>query len=909
MIAATKKQTNPLRTNTKPKHGIINWEALPAGKCQFDYRPAEGFETDTRVMGKLAMIGVISLILQAGLQWLELGKYTKTISFVDMLYVGGIFALLQFVASFSRSSNLKPTTAASLAFWFTAILWFGLNSFYFLNYSQAALIGLILIGFPLLGYWIDQTTTFAMFWHTAHPTVSMEQMSRGRMAWYWRWSMILRRRCTPTDQLSQQVAAAYLDGWFRLAICWLVPLGIGLYLPFLTGMIVLGLLCLFLMLTAAYQLIRFPSMVSLILRDLNLTWTYGVNKRLVPWKFTSPTGPWWKRQLLTAIVLALLSFFTTQLCWGSVIDTELFFPADISLDEVHQAAINSLGFSAILALLPLVMMVSSFIILTGPLLVHYYDLFETSSSSSEGACFDRLQDSRNPNERGSLMMGIHPPTEIPVLLDSDLLFEHMHILGATGIGKTTLGLIPLYTQLIRKNDGPVMILDCKGDSVLFQTAKLEAEKAGRTFKWFTNRPNHSTYLFNPFQQKHLEKLSLQEILGLLIQSLNLHHGDDYGRAWFTIASRMLLKAAFLQTVPPEGTNQQAAAAPIESFQDLNEIIQLLAQEDDKQFQAAQHLQFLVESLAQFEQLNQSPSNSSSQEVLDQAIHMPDVIKNNEVIYFSLVGALDLSSVSEIARLALFSALAACIAHREETGQRPRFYCVIDEAQTVIAQNIQMVLAQAREHGMACILSHQTMSQLNPPGGVDLRELVMSCTSIKQYFSARDPFLRTYISECSGQVPYCSVGWDQLKSRTLNDEYGLQFAAGNQTDGFRIRVAESDGPRLTSEDIADINRHPNQSVLIVERNSGLSCFHGAFPLETDWPFSKAEHDRRNFDLAWPPQSEATITTTTCLPAMPVGSDDSGSDSKESDEQQQKQAQERLTQLREQLQKNKNKKEQE
>jgi len=173
----------------------------------------------------------------------------------------------------------------------------------------------------------------------------------------------------------------------------------------------------------------------------------------------------------------------------------------------------------------------------------------------------------------------------------------------------------------------------------------------------------------------------------------------------------------------------------------------------------------------------------------------------------------------------------------------------------------MVLAQAREHGLACILSHQTMSQLNPPGSVDLRELVMSCTTIKQYFSARDPFLKKYISESSGQVPYYTQSWDQLKQRALNDEFGPQFACSTDKTGKRISIAETVGPRLTNEDIADINRHPNQSMLLVERNSGYSCFQGAFPLQTDWPFTKAEHERRNFELSWPEPTPETLVVTT------------------------------------------------
>ncbi len=77
-----------------------------------------------------------------------------------------------------------------------------------------------------------------------------------------------------------------------------------------------------------------------------------------------------------------------------------------------------------------------------------------------------------------------------------------------------------------------------------------------------------------------------------------------------------------------------------------------------------------------------------------------------------------------------------MAHRDRYGERPRVDFICDEAHTIIGQNIQSVLAQAREHGLACVLAHQTMSQLNPPGGVGLRELVSNCVCTKWIFTFR-----------------------------------------------------------------------------------------------------------------------------------------------------------------------------
>lgn len=277
---------------------------------------------------------------------------------------------------------------------------------------------------------------------------------------------------------------------------------------------------------------------------------------------------------------------------------------------------------------------------------------EKASWSELDCYFDRLCKSRNPNERKSLLVGRSYRTGHPMLLNTDLLFEHMHILGSTGAGKTTLGLMTDAIQLIRRGDGAVIILDGKGDDALFHTVRLEAERAGRTFKWFTNKPNRSTYLFNPFEERMLRRLTLSEIVGFVIQSLNLHHGEDYGRAWFSTAARMLLKRAVESAL---GQPSWRAAAPrnpsssprepIRSFRQLEPIHRDLA--SGEEFKAARHLCFVVECLAEFDQLNLSPDSVPNHSALAHAIHMPEVIRAKQVVYFYLVAASGLVAVAEI----------------------------------------------------------------------------------------------------------------------------------------------------------------------------------------------------------------------------------------------------------------------
>ena len=150
-----------------------------------------------------------------------------------------------------------------------------------------------------------------------------------------------------------------------------------------------------------------------------------------------------------------------------------------------------------------------------------------------------------------------------------------------------------------------------------------------------------------------------------------------------------------------------------------------------------------------------------------------------------------------------------------------------------------------------------MSQLNPPGGVDLRDLVLNCTAVKQFWSARDPNTREYISKISGEVTNYTASWTQLKRRVLGNEIGRRFASGTTEEPITINVSEQIGPRLSSQDIENYGRQPNTSIMAIHRNQGYSCYDGAFPVVTPWSMSETEYKKRSNEIPWPEKSDETI----------------------------------------------------
>jgi hypothetical protein len=156
-----------------------------------------------------------------------------------------------------------------------------------------------------------------------------------------------------------------------------------------------------------------------------------------------------------------------------------------------------------------------------------------------------------------------------------------------------------------------------------------------------------------------------------------------------------------------------------------------------------------------------------------------------------------------------------------------------------------------------------MSQLNPPGGPDLREIVMNCSATKSVYGARDPWMMNFISNTSGVVRYYDRKYDLSPDDLRNGRIDAQYACRDREGDVRVGISEYTAPRINSQDILNMNSHPQMSLMWINRFSGLTAFQGWFPLYSDWPISKTEHEdyRR---APWPQESEETITMKSVWP---------------------------------------------
>jgi len=482
------------------------------------------------------------------------------------------------------------------------------------------------------------------------------------------------------------------------------------------------------------------------------------------------------------------------------------------------------------------------------------------SSDNWEMLVDRLRASRDECERNSLFLGTNSRDDTPVLVPREVFTEHAHILGDSGSGKTSLGLMPLICQLMRDGKCSVVVIDLKADDqALFETLRHESAaldtrlreenspQGGYPFRWFTTALERSSYIFNPLMQRVMPRLAAYQRSDIITAALGLQYGTDYGRKFFGDANYDLLSYAV-------GENPN-----IQSFEELAEILKgaerfKLESETKK---AATNLRSSIRRLARCRPFNASPNSGASPSAVAQAIDFSDVFRQPQALYFALPPASGVTNTAEIARMAIYSLLAAA---QMQEGPRQQVFLVIDEFQRIVANNLGLFLQTARSMNIGVILSNQSLDDLETVDA-NLIPAVRTNTRFRQVFAAGNRRDILDLRDTAGETMIGLRSWDLLPSL---------FYEGSVRS---MTVRETPVSRLMLNDILLATDAFGRNIASVRRGAGYAQF-GGMPFVMDsvhhipW---KTFNDRR--ETPWPPPTDATIVASrdddNVTPQGPVG----------------------------------------
>ncbi|MDZ4686582.1 MAG: hypothetical protein SH850_16045 [Planctomycetaceae bacterium] len=460
---------------------------------------------------------------------------------------------------------------------------------------------------------------------------------------------------------------------------------------------------------------------------------------------------------------------------------------------------------------------------------------------------DRLQSSQDYWESQSLFLGTNWRDDTPALVPREIFAEHAHILGDSGSGKTSIGLMPLVCQLMRSGKCSVVVLDLKADDqALLESLREESANLSERrrvanppeppypFRWFTSELGRSSYIFNPLSQRATAQLADYQRTDLLVSALGLHYGTDYGRKFYGDANYDILNHAL------------AKYPDVQSFVELAEILARKSEfpMDAETKRAASNVRSSVRRMARCQPLNACRSLGTSATALEQAIDFSEVFRQPQAVYFALPPSSGITITAEIARLALHSLLTAAQTHE---GRRTPVFLVVDEFQRIVSNNLALFLQMARSMDIGVILSNQSLDDLET-AGVDLIAAVRTNTRFRQVFAAGNRSDILDIRDTAGESVIGLRSWDLLP--------GL-FSDG-AVDKMSIR--ETPVSRLMLNDILLATDAFGRNIVSVRRGAGYAQFGGMpFIMDSVHHIAFDEFKRRR-ETPWPAAHAGTIVGT-------------------------------------------------
>lgn len=460
---------------------------------------------------------------------------------------------------------------------------------------------------------------------------------------------------------------------------------------------------------------------------------------------------------------------------------------------------------------------------------------------------DRIQHSLDPVEREHLFLGRAHFGGGPVVLSRKLFGHHGLVRGGPGRGKTAF-LERLLVQLVaaeaparlewldhhgaRWEPSSVLVLDLKGEPALFHTARLEAEKAGIPFKFFTLTPGCASHVFNFFAQSHLGEVSRSHQAQELLQALGAEYGSEYGRGFFSSINEVVL------------LNTLRAAHRVDSFRDLHWF---LSQPDfyeripgavPEDLRDARHLTSLANRLATAHAMNVTAADAGSgSAVLAQQIDMRQLLRERQVVYFFLRPLQAETEAQAVARLAVFALMtAASVRGPLDTN---RVVTIVDEAQVFAVRNIARVLEHARSMKVPFVLAHQFREQV----GEELTQTFERCTAWSLDFEASTPEDIKRVEQLSLHGRYARLDWRQgtLNVRDFSADGELSPEQAVERDGLpEVHGTEVEAPIYDHNTILELSSGPRVGWFHAKMRDGYTQFVGMTPVAWDYHVPPAEH---------------------------------------------------------------------
>lgn len=451
---------------------------------------------------------------------------------------------------------------------------------------------------------------------------------------------------------------------------------------------------------------------------------------------------------------------------------------------------------------------------------------------------DRLRTSNNPDEKLAYFWGQVEVDLSPIIISRDLVFEHMHLLGSTGRGKSALRLAPLIEQTIGFGDMSLIIIDLKADKLEALASCLVArdELKNRTgvelpIKLFTLKEGDSSHIFNPFVTEGWQSLSVSDRTTVLAEALNLHYGTDWSRGHFSAVNADIIGECLI------------ANPNVGSFHELYQTLCNLAGDDSTNVGSQRRSEYVhvaqtIQKIASCSVLNATESSGATQEELEQQINLADAFRSPGIYYFNLPSTTSPFVAQTVGRLvAKFLLMAA-----KSVPRTTRVQIIIDEFQRMVSENLDGLFQLARSHDISLVIANQSLGDLRSTGEKLIQAIEGNC-AIRQWLSVN------------------SISDIELVSKLFGTHKELDITLTSTPNGQTVANSWRDAPRITTTNLHQISSDPFLSLTqITGARSGYAQYGGVpFVIRNSFHISQREYKRRG-EFKWPTDWPGLIQVT-------------------------------------------------
>ena len=305
----------------------------------------------------------------------------------------------------------------------------------------------------------------------------------------------------------------------------------------------------------------------------------------------------------------------------------------------------------------------------------------------------------------SSYLGWEMDLKTPIYLPDKVRSRHVHIIGATGSGKTESVLLNLIDQDATRAY-PIVIIDAKGDRSFLEFLKKHPRASERIVAFDPGTPKTSVH-YNPLQAGSPTEAAMR-LFNSMVWSEEFYK---------TKAREMLMRVVGLFD---QRKLELSLASLKATFASPNSLGEFLGTEDDPIKISESEFSQLSGLVAQIRQLCQGSlgqviSGEAEATKYCSSLNIRDAIQRGKVLYFRLPALVDPATTMTVGRL-LIAELAQYAAEVQAGHFDPVFTTVfLDEFGSLACPSFLELIAKARSAGLALHFSHQSMGDLAAAG--------------------------------------------------------------------------------------------------------------------------------------------------------------------------------------------------